>query len=108
MPHYISVLISQENNATEWVYAQQSDSQQDLEDDTTYDGISKMPRNLFSGKRANDTIRIIKDNHGIGGIQVVTYKGTFDAINIINFSSKPATKGLLKKVMTFEKNAGTN
>lgn len=76
MPKFISIPVTDEHDPLSWKYAQEADTLEDLENNSTYDGISRMNKRSWSGERAGDTVRTIYSNAGSGSIEVVSYKRT--------------------------------
>ena len=103
MAVFISVVVSEEANATDWVYGQKANDMTTLESDGTYNSISKMPRDLFVGQRANNKKRFIQDNFGAGGIEVVSYKGDIHAENALLKMSAKLGKQAVKGLTTLKK-----
>jgi len=102
MLHFISVLVSRENDPDNWIFAQEANSLAVLEGDSTYTSVSQMPKNLFAGGRANNRVRSIRDNFGLGLIDVVSYRGAIHTSNVINELSTTLGKRATKKLFTPE------
>lgn len=98
MPHFISVLVSRENDQDNWIYAQEADSLAALERNAVYTSINQMPKDLFSASRANNRVRTIRDNFGLGAIQVVSFRGNMQTSSAMRELSETLGKRAAKKL----------